>query len=94
LGGIQNGHLITLLWLVRTAGTADEVDLLRGLLERCNTANTESNRSIMANAFRQGWIDGTRHQRWAEIGALRYPKRAPAFAATLDLMELHSDRPA
>jgi hypothetical protein len=73
-----------------------EVDLFRDLFERANTPNKESNRNVMADAFRQGWIDGTRRQRWAEIAALQvtYPERTSAFAATLDLMELPSDRRA
>lgn len=74
--------------MVRTSGTVEEIDLFEELLERSNIPNTESNRSLMANAFRQGWFDGTRHQRLAEIQALQAkdPERASEFAATLDLM--------
>ena len=63
LGGIQNAHPITLSRMVHTSGRADEIDLFKDLLERCNTPNTEDNRSVMVNAFKQGLIDGTIHQR-------------------------------
>jgi hypothetical protein len=75
--------------MAHTSGTADEEDLLRDLLEGYNTADIEKNRSVVANTFSQEWIDGTRHQRWAEFAALqvRYSERAPMFVATSDSME-------
>lgn len=73
--------------MVGTSGKALEVDLFKDLFERANTPSTENNRNVMANAFKPDWIDGMRHQHWAEIAALQvtYPERASAFTATLDL---------
>jgi hypothetical protein len=82
--------------MVHTSGTVEEIDLFEELLKRSQIPNTESNRSVIANAFRQGWRNGMRHQRLAEIRAFqaKSPERASMLAATLELMKLPSDREA
>jgi hypothetical protein len=72
----------------------DEENLVGDLLQKSSTQDTDSNRKLIADAFRQGWVNGTSHQRWAETAALGDPDRASALVSALDLMELDSDRRA
>jgi len=61
-------------------------------LQKSNTQDTDSNRKLIADAFKQGWVNGKSHQRWAEAAALGDPDRASALVSALDLTELDSDR--
>jgi hypothetical protein len=79
----QNGLSGLLSQLAMTNGPAYEIEHLMNLVRKIKIEDTEENKIALADAYREGYREGTTQVRYAELAALNKADRQTALEVTL-----------